>query len=148
MNLILKVLTACILSLLVHTNLYAFSLVGVWKLVSIEHKSDGNTILQDCKSPTGTIIYTPEGYMAANINCMKSKGSKEPSFEPKDMTFYSGTYLLKNHKVTHFVKNASDPTYYGKHLERKLEVINNNKIILKVINKKGGEVKLTWKKLS
>lgn len=124
----------------------AFNIVGSWKLVSIQQENN-TQILPSCYSPIGMLIYTASGYMSASINCMETQGSKTPSFSPKDMTFYSGKYVLNKNKITHVVQYASTNTYYGKLLERQIEIINDKEIILTVKTQGGGFVSLTWHKV-
>lgn len=126
-------------------NSYAFSLVGTWKLISIENQN--NNYKMRCYSPTGLLTYTVDGYMAAGINCMKSESNLNPNFNSENITFYMGRYLIKGNKVLHVVQNSSDPAYYGKKLEREIIVLNNNEIIL-LVNARGGNfVQLKWRRM-
>lgn len=133
--------------LLISTNLYAFEIAGTWKLISIERK-DNNQWKPDCHSPTGLLIYTDSGYMAAGVNCMLAKKTAQPSFDEKDMTFYMGTYSLKQNSIIHHVINANSTAYYGKDLMRKIQIISDDKINLLVKNKRGQIIRLQWKRIS
>lgn len=125
-------------------NCFAFNLVGTWKLISIEKKLPNNTWVPDCFSPTGLITYTPQGYMAVGLNCMEKDKIKKPNFTPNDMAFYTGKYIFETDKVTHIVRNASDPVYYGKRLERAVKIIDDNAIVLVAREPDGRIVRLRW----
>lgn len=137
-------LLICILSIAA-INSYATNLIGTWKLVSVEKQIKNNRWESDCYSPTGFLIYTANGYMAAGINCMQNDTFK-PSFESKDMTFYMGKYTVNKNIVVHQVLNTSNKNLYGKILERKIEIINNNEIYLVLENK--NTIRLRWKKIN
>ena len=146
-KLMIRLLALCLFSFIC-ANVYAFDLVGTWKLISIEKQDKTNTWEPDCHSPTGLLTYTASGYMAAGINCMKSTNSNEPSFNMQDMTFYIGKYTMNGNEVIHHVQNASDRNYYGKNLVRKLQVINKNQLVLIVKGKNENLVRLKWLRLS
>lgn len=127
--------------LFITTNLYAFNIVGTWKLISIERKVD-NQWKPDCYSPTGLLIYTSNGYMSASLNCMLN--NNQPSFLEKNLTFYAGTYTLKNNDIIHHVNNANSSTYFGKNLTRKVQIISDNKMNLLVQTNNGHLIRLKW----
>lgn len=128
-------------------DIYAFNLVGTWKLVSIEQQERNRKWQTDCYAPTGLLIYTSSGYMSAGINCMENAKHNTPSFNPKNLTFYMGKYLIKNNTITHSVQNSSNAKYYGKHLVREFKIVNANEIILIVKNTKDKLVRLKWSRI-
>lgn len=129
--------------LFVSSNALAFTLTGTWKLISAEMQTDKNSWKPYCNSPTGLLLYTPQGYMAAGFNCMQKQNAQKPSYKPEDMTFYMGKYILKDNQVTHIVTNSSDPTYYGKNLEREIQPIDQDDMYL-VVKQDGKQFRLKW----
>lgn len=132
---------------LVSIHADAFTLVGTWKLLDIEHQTATGQWEPDCVAPQGLLTYTASGYMAVGINCMQNKTSHQPSYRPQDLTFYTGTYRLKGNHITHIVQNSSSPAFYGKHLERTLQCLNADEMVLNAIEPNGQKVKLQWRKI-
>ncbi len=130
------------------TTSLAFNLVGAWQLVSIEKQDKNGAWQPDCNSPTGLLIYTSNGYMAAGINCMSSTNANQPSFDPKDETFYLGKYNINGKFVEHNALNASSADYYGKTLKREILIVSANEMILQIRNTQGHLVQLKWYRLT
>lgn len=130
------------------TSAYSFTLVGTYKLVSVESQNNNGKWVSDCPSPTGLLTYTSDGYMAVGLNCMKSENSKEPSMENQDMTFYTGKYIYKDNTIIHFVENSSNINLYKKELIRKVTVISNHQMMLLATTKSGEHIRLTWEKIT
>jgi len=128
------------------SNSFAFNLVGTWRLQAIEHQLGNKKWEPDCNSPTGLLIYTKEGYMAVGLNCMQEKNPKIASFKKQDITFYTGTYSLKNNIIFHHILNSSSPNLYGRTVKRNLQILNDNEIILLLENKDKNPVRIIWKK--
>lgn len=127
---------------------YSFSLVGTYKLISVESQTNNGNWVSDCPSPTGLLTYTKDGYMAVGLNCMKSENSKEPSMERKNMTFYTGKYIFKGKTIIHFAENSSDIDLYKKELTREVTVINDHEIMLLATTKSGQHIRLIWEKIT
>jgi len=143
-----KLLGLCLL--LFSLNLYAFNLVGVWKLMSLEKQNPQKTWGTDtnCFQPTGLIIYTASGYMSAGVNCMDPKSFNQPNFSPGDITFYMGKYIVKHNHVIHLSQNASNQDYYKKQATREFHVLSKNKFALIITNKDGSLERLTWQRVA
>ncbi|MBS0358034.1 MAG: lipocalin-like domain-containing protein [Proteobacteria bacterium] len=129
-------------------NANAFTLVGTWKLNAIEKQNQNKSWESDCNSPTGLITYTSSGYVSVGLNCMKSKNSQEPSFTLEDTAFYVGKYSVNKNVVTHIIQNSSAFKFYGKTLERELQILNDNSMFLIVKRQDGGLVRLKWERVA
>jgi hypothetical protein len=136
--------------LLISVNIYAFNLVGVWKLTAIDRQTSEKIWATDtnCFKPTGLIIYTASGYMSAGVNCMNPKSFNQPSFSPGNITFYMGKYIVKHHKVIHISENASNQDNYQKQEVREFHVLNKHKFMLIIKNKDDSLERLTWEKVA
>lgn len=135
----------CFILMLFATSTYAFDIIGTWKLIAIERQNATGEWHSDCHQPTGMIIYTQSGDMAAGLNCMLTN-TEQPSFAPEDTAFYIGTYTRKNNLIYHHIQNASSPLYYGTTQIRELEIINNHEIYLCVKSKDGSMIRLRWQR--
>ncbi|MFN7686060.1 MAG: lipocalin-like domain-containing protein [Oligoflexia bacterium] len=120
------------------------SVVGTWRLISMERQNDVGQWKPRCHSPTGLITYTAQGFMAVGINCMQSEGSKEPSSDLQDMIFYTGKYTLDNEKITHHVMNSVGLDFFEKDLVRDIKFNPDGKISLSGKGKNGKMVRLLW----
>lgn len=122
----------------------ASSIVGTWELVSMQKQDEQSQWRSRCHVPTGLLTYTAQGYMAVGINCMK-KDSGVPDFD--DTIFYTGTYSQHAQRVTHHIRNAANPEFFGKDLQRSFVLETPDRLIINGKGKSGAAVRLIWKRL-
>jgi hypothetical protein len=132
---------------------------GTWKLISwINTDSGGNQTFPYGKNPSGYLIYTADGYMAAQImNPDRQQGNPdfpaEPAFsqtlpDSDRLTAYNtalsycGTYSysLETQRVVHHVKISLIPGWSGKDQPREFE-FRDGKLILGSLR-----AKLIWER--
>jgi hypothetical protein len=121
------------------------SLVGAWRLVSID--SPGPTgVLRPywVDHPTGLIIYTADGQMAAQLYDMRRPRLDVPweSASPEaartaftGLSTYFGTYTVDHaaKTVTHKVEGAMTPDWVGSKLVRSYRFLDANRVELRVV---------------
>ncbi len=104
-------------------------IIGGWELVEWTMKDEeGNLFYPFGKKVSGIIMYTPDGYMSANImaNNRKddiSKGLSMNSLLKGKGSYlsYSGTYTLYDNKVIHHLKVSLIPEWNHKDQERNIK---------------------------
>ena len=93
-------------------------IIGVWKMVSFEWeiKDSGDRVFPWGMTPTGYLIYTPEGRMMT----ITTKESREPPVTTQDranlfnsMSASTGMYNLEEDKLVIKIDNAWDPALIG-----------------------------------
>jgi hypothetical protein len=108
------------------------NLAGTWKLVSASASPPSGERADSSfgPSPTGTLIYTPEGRMAVMVSNSSNSGRKllptDPFLAPVEeraeafTTFFAhaGRYTLTGDKVIHHVEISSLQSFVGMYLER------------------------------
>jgi len=117
--------------------------IGTWKLISGEfHSTEGTTTFPWSQNPGGQIIYTAEGFMAAQI-----MNPKRPDFVSKDhmkgtdaevraafegYQAYYGTYDIDaaENIVNHRVTGSVFPNLIGHNLKRYFE-FSGSRLILR-----------------
>jgi len=93
-------------------------LTGIWKLVSFEgeFQDTSERIDWEGKSPTGYIIFTPEGRM---MTVIEGEGRKPPQTDQdrvgllRTMLAYTGMYQLEGNKFTTKVDVSWNPAWNG-----------------------------------
>jgi len=131
--------------------------VGTWKLVSWEvTQPDGTVQYLYGKEVVGYLIYTADGYMAAEI-MDPDRQQSDPSFplelaaaqtlpEPDRVRAYStylsycGTYTVEGTTVTHHVKAGLIPSWTGSEQPRPFTFAHGRLII------EAGTQTLTWER--
>jgi hypothetical protein len=122
--------------------------IGTWKLISWENtNADGTVTYPYGKNPVGYILYTEDGYMAAEIMNPNRRQSDpdfplEPAFaqtlnnNDRLMAYetylsYCGSYSysLEERTITHHVKTGLIPSWSGKDQFRQFE-FKDGKLIL------------------
>ncbi|MFJ3224564.1 lipocalin-like domain-containing protein [Streptomyces sp. NPDC086783] len=108
-------------------------LLGAWQLVSYTAKdTDGEIILPFGPDPYGLIVYTPEGYMSAQLGRGDRLPLNTPRLEeagPDDLArtaagyvAYGGTFeVVEPHTVEHHVTTSLFPNWIGLTQVRKVE---------------------------
>ncbi|WP_428773319.1 lipocalin-like domain-containing protein [Vibrio sp.] len=111
-------------------------LIGAWSLVSyVEKPLDGSEpIYPFGKSPKGIIMYTPDGYMSAQISTLNRphfasgdwfKGSeKELANEASSYIAYTGPFDVdeETHSLTHTMFISLFPNWTGQTQPRKVKL--------------------------
>ena len=134
------------------------NIVGGWELVEWKTEDEhGDIDYPFGKRVTGIIMYTPDGYMSANIIATGREKlildglSLESMLQGKGVYLsYSGTYTLYADKVVHHVKVALIPEWIGEDQERDMEFKDNYLILraeLVLNNGISQQHTLTWKKV-
>jgi hypothetical protein len=131
--------------------------VGTWKLVSWEiTQPDGTIRYLYSKDAVGYLIYTADGYMAAEI-MDPDRQQSDPNFplehaaaqtlpDPDRARAYStyvsycGTYTVKGNTVTHHVKAGLIPSWTGSEQARQFK-FDHGRLIVGL-----GNQKLTWER--
>ncbi len=133
------------------------TIIGAWELVeySIPDKENPeNKYYPMGKDVTGFILYTPDGYMSAQ---MMSKGRpsyaskrlhtgtlEEMAAASKGYMAYSGQYEVdeKNNILTHHMTVSLNPTWEGQAQQRLIQIENN----LIIITAPANNATLIWKR--
>ena len=131
--------------------------VGTWKLLSWEVKQpDGTIRYLYSKDVVGYLIYTADGYMAAEI-MDPDRQQSDPSFPLEHAAAqtlpdsdraraystyvsYCGTYTVKGSTVTHHVKAGLIPSWTGSDQARQFK-FDDGRLILG-----SGNQKLIWER--
>jgi Lipocalin-like domain len=139
----------------------ANTLIGTWKLVSFEVRSeDGSVTFPWGSDVTGQVIYGPDGYMSgclmpANRPSFASAdvmGGSAAEFEAamKSYIGYAGPYSLERDRVIHHANVSLFPNWTGTDIERFYEV-DGNRLTLSTPPSVFGGYKVTaalvWEKL-
>lgn len=139
-------------------------LVGAWKLknyVEIDEKT-GEKNFAFGENPHGFIIYTPDGYMSAQIqkagrkqfsgNDMFNGTDDEYKEEASGYLAYSGKFFVdeKDHKITHEMAVSLFPNWLG-NKQKRLIKIEGNTLNLEtdgpmMFNGKLKIAKITWER--
>jgi hypothetical protein len=118
----------------------AASVVGAWRLVSLEREVDGKP-LESVSSVAreGRIFYTPDGYMSVLITraSRPSLSGDDLSSSPQaeqlaalpDSTAYCGTYEVRGDEVIHHVQVSLFPNWAGSD-QRRVATLTGNRLVL------------------
>lgn len=121
------------------------SLVGAWRLVSMTSPDPGGTMRPYWDDdPSGLIIYTADGHMAAQVYDSRRPrlgvpwGSASPEAARSafaGLSTYFGTYTVDRTAgtVTHLVEGAMAPDWIGSKLVRSYRFLDENRIELRVV---------------
>ncbi len=121
------------------------SLVGAWRLVSVEvADASGGRRPYWNEQPSGLLIYTADGHMAAQLydSGRPRLGVPWESASPEaarrafvGLSTYFGTYTVdvKAKTVTHVVEGAMAPDWIGAKLVRSYRFLDPNRIELSVV---------------
>ena len=114
------------------------SLVGMWKLVSLERTSaDG--VVSRAEQPVGYLIYTGEGWFSEAFEYRSADGSTAH-------VLYCGTYTTPDEAtVIHQPHIHPNSNLVGAHLERGL-VIDGDTFTLTAATG-GGKAELVWERV-
>lgn len=130
------------------------NLLGAWSLIEcVSYKDDVGTPAFG-EPPSGQIQYTDDGRMSGFL--MDPEWVTRGSSEAKGFTdffAYAGTWERDGDLVRHHVHFASQPARVGTTFERKVEVIDDDTIVLLTIpeTSKSGNTyitKLTWRRVA
>jgi hypothetical protein len=137
------------------------NIIGTWKLISFELKTDNIISYPFGENPLGFLIYNENGYMEVMI----SKKDRKP-LSSEDITSiaedeksqladgfigYSGKYEILDEKIVHYVEMSFIPNWIGRPLERFYKFHKGN-LILKTTSEEinGAEFIscITWGKIN
>jgi Lipocalin-like domain len=115
-------------------------LLGTWRLVSFEVRSEGGSIEYPFgREPVGYINYSAEGHMSVQLaradraNLAEDDWLTAPDAEiveaARDYVGYAGTYELRDGEVVHSVTVSLIPNWVGTQQVRRL-AIDGDKITL------------------
>lgn len=116
-------------------------LTGAWTLVSweITYLRDGAVTFPFGQNPEGILIYSPDGYMSANISRtgrarLNNASVRKASEEEKCMAFesnfsYAGPFTIEGDHVIHRVEHALNPMMVGTTQRRHMEFIDRSLIL-------------------
>jgi hypothetical protein len=166
-GLVLLLLLCCVslFSAMSRRNDAGNSLVGAWRLVSVQ--GTDATFHFAYEHPTGIITYDRSGWMTVQIDV---KGVRKPfvrgpasgTVEEKVAAFdnyiaYYGTYELdlKAQTITHHLADASQPNWRGVNNVRWFEFQGDDRLLLipredgngGVIDRKNAAYKLLWERI-
>ncbi len=110
------------------------SLVGMWKLVSLERIGAGDDTSR-VDDPIGFLIYTPEGWMSEAFEYRSEDGTP---FH----TLYCGTYDVRGDVVIHRPSVHSNEELVGASLERSFAVEESR--FTMTAHSGGGKAVLVW----
>lgn len=88
--------------------------VGMWKLVSLERTLDSGDVFR-AGSPTGFLIYTPEGWLSEAFEYRNDDGSTSH-------IIYCGRYEVQGDTVTHIPSVHINPDLVGQRLDRTFSI--------------------------
>jgi hypothetical protein len=117
----------------------AENIIGTWKLISFELKSNGNISHPLGENPLGFLIYGETGHMAV----MMSKKDRSPLSSEDIINIpeeeksgladgfigYSGKYKILDNKLVHYVEISFIPNWMGRPLERFYQFYKGNLIL-------------------
>jgi hypothetical protein len=107
-------------------------LVGGWRLTGYEVTADGKTDHPLGENPRGAILYTPDGYMSAQL---AGPGPHKDDDRPDAYYIaYSGPYDVDeaNQTVNHHVQVSVIPSWLGTTLHRHARFDGPDKLTLSV----------------
>jgi hypothetical protein len=136
------------------------NVIGSWKLIKFEMKTNDNISYPYGENPLGYLIYSENGFMAVliskdnrnNISAENiTKISEEEKIQLADgFIGYIGKYEVLNNKIVHHVKLSFIPNWMGMPLERFCEFYKGNLILETPSEEIDGSIyasRLIWKKL-
>lgn len=134
-------------------------LIGAWLLRSWQMVDEnGNKSFPFEREVKGTLIYSENGYMSANILSMSRKIKIDEGISEKSILAgkgvylsYSGRYTLFGDKVIHHVMVSSIREWVGSEQERYFRLEANKLIIDSKTQSKNGQTgyhQLVWEKPS
>tara|TARA_R110002073_G_scaffold323263_2_gene500551 strand:- start:622 stop:1065 length:444 start_codon:yes stop_codon:yes gene_type:complete len=135
-------------------------LIGTWKLVSweISYSPDGAVTCPFGQNPEGILIYSPDGYMSANISQadrsrFNSASVRKASEVEKCMAFesnfsYAGPFKIEEDHVIHRVDHALNPMMVGTIQRRHMEFVDRSLILSaeETLGEKNRRHRLHWVK--
>lgn len=137
------------------------NIVGTWKLISFEMKTDDKISHPFGENPSGHLIYDEKNYMAVLI----SKENRNKNVSTEDITkipeeekvalsdgfiAYSGKYKVLDDKIIHNVEISFIPNWVGRPLERFYQLSEGNLILeTPALEVEGSKLvsRLTWEKI-
>jgi len=129
-------------------------LIGAWNLVSIVHSPiDGSESAHVMgEKPAGIIMYTPDGYVSAQLMREDLAGGSSDDQESSDLTYiaYSGPFRVDEDTQTimHSMFVSLNPNWQGTTQPRTAE-LNGNTLRLSgpaEIDGRMGEAVITWER--
>ncbi len=123
----------------------AHDLVGTWRLVSMSVRdASGESRPYWGEQPTGLLIYTPDGHVAAQVYDSRRRRLGVPwqSSNPEaaraafvGLSTYFGTYAVDvdARTVTHIVEGSMAPDWIGTKLVRSFRFLDPNRVELGVV---------------
>ncbi len=118
-------------------------LVGGWRLTGYEVTTGGKTDHPLGEDPLGTILYTPDGYMSAQL---AGPGPYEDDDQPDAYYIaYSGPYDVDetNEVVAHHVQVSVIPSWLGTTQLRHARFDGPDQLALSTSERRGNEVTST-----
>jgi Lipocalin-like domain len=118
-------------------------LVGGWRLMGYEVTADGKTDHPLGENPRGAILYTPDGYMSAQL---AGPGPYKDDDRPDAYYIaYSGPYDVDetSHTVNHHVQVSVIPSWLGTTQHRHARFDGPDKLTLSVSEPGAGGVTIT-----
>jgi hypothetical protein len=107
-------------------------LIGGWRLTGYEVTTDGRTEHPLGEHPNGAILYTPDGYMSAQL----AGPAPDKSDNRPDAYFiaYSGPYDVdqSDQSVTHHVQVSVIPSWLGTTQHRHVQFDSPDELVLSV----------------
>jgi len=126
------------------------SIVGAWRLVSFLTADAAGVFKPVWEEPTGLIVYTADGQMAAQLYDAKRPkigplaivsplAAEQPSF--RGLYTYFGTFTLDPAKQTvmHHVQGAMAPDWVGSTMEREYRFLTPDRLELRARNDPSGK---------
>lgn len=139
------------------------SLVGAWKLLVLEFRSDGQVVYPTGRDAAGMCIYDATGHMSLQImrvdrprfalNDHQSGAPEEISAAFKGYLAYGGTYVedTEHGVVVHHVTHSLFPNWVGTDLVRFFKRAGDRLIVSAPTQVVGGhlmDAMLIWERLS
>jgi hypothetical protein len=114
-------------------------IIGTWKLITFEMKTDDKISYPFGENPLGYLIYGESGHMAVliskkNRNTVSTEDINNiPEIEKTQMADgfigYTGKYEVLNDRIVHYVEISFIPNWIGRPLERFYEFHKGNLIL-------------------
>jgi hypothetical protein len=115
-------------------------LVGTWKLVSAEIRSENNDIYYLFgRNAVGYLIYNEDGYVSLSVmspdrqlfssDRLRYGSTLEKAAAAETYMSYCGTYDLQGDTVIHHVELSLFPNWVGSDLERIVEIIGDTLLL-------------------
>jgi hypothetical protein len=91
------------------------NLIGAWTLQSYEaHSIDGSTVTYPLGTdPQGIIMYTPDGYMSAQLMRSDRPQLSGNDMQPDNPLSYSGPYTVVGDLIAHHIAISLLPNWIG-----------------------------------